>query len=474
MLTRCAAVLALLVAAIPLAAQAQTAEDPNVVIVWNDTLLKSITAVKVRSTVAARALAVVHTAMYDAWAEYDARAIPTRLPASLRRPPSEATEANKAAAVSYAAYRALLDLFPSELARYDAVMTRLGYEPDITASDTATPAGIGIAAAVAVTSYRHHDGSNQLGDLHPGAYSDYTGYAPRNDVAAIRDPDHWQPLATDAGAQTFLTPFWNRVTPFALKSGDALRPAPPAKISDLNAYKAQADRVIDFSAHLDDRSKALAEYFDFAGGESSSGQWNRFAEFVSKRDHLGLDANVKLFFILDNALFDAGIAIWDAKVAYDSVRPVTAIHYLYAEKPIVAWAGPGKGVATIQGRDWEPYLDTPPFAEYYSAHSGFAAAAAEVLRRYTRSDDFGYSATWKAGSSRVERGPKSDETFTWATYSQAVSDEGLSREFGGLHFTAAIATATTLGKRVGDLVWVKSMTLIAPEPSHQSKRTDVS
>jgi hypothetical protein len=32
-----------------------------------------------------------------------------------------------------------------------------------------------------------------------------------------------------------------------------------------------------------------------------------------------------LDFPLSNAVFDAGIAAWDAKIAYDSVRPISAI-----------------------------------------------------------------------------------------------------------------------------------------------------
>jgi hypothetical protein len=44
----------------------------------------------------ARALAIVHTCMYDAWADYDPVAVGTRLGDTLRRPPRERTLANKA------------------------------------------------------------------------------------------------------------------------------------------------------------------------------------------------------------------------------------------------------------------------------------------------------------------------------------------------------------------------------------------
>src|SRR5258708_32490438 len=59
----------------------------------------------------ARALAIVHTCIYDAWAAYDKRAVGTRFGDELRRPKRERTLANKNEAISFAAYRALADLF---------------------------------------------------------------------------------------------------------------------------------------------------------------------------------------------------------------------------------------------------------------------------------------------------------------------------------------------------------------------------
>src|SRR5262249_48647650 len=142
--------------------------------------------------IVARMLSVLHTAMYDAWAAYDSVAVGTRLGDALRRPPTEGTEANKAQAMSFAAYRALVDLFPqpSEQPLFTRLMTNLGYDPHDGSIDTATPTGVGNVAAQAVLEFRHHDGSNQLGELNGGApYSDYTGYTPVNDADHINDPD---------------------------------------------------------------------------------------------------------------------------------------------------------------------------------------------------------------------------------------------------------------------------------------------
>src|SRR5829696_6618300 len=107
---------------------------------------------------AVRALAVVHTAIYDAWTAYDSVAVPTMANDNGRRPSAERTLENKNKAVSFAAYTALVDLFPARQTIYAGHMVGdLGYVID--GSDTSTAATVGVVAAQAVLDYRHHDGS---------------------------------------------------------------------------------------------------------------------------------------------------------------------------------------------------------------------------------------------------------------------------------------------------------------------------
>jgi hypothetical protein len=98
--------------------------------------------------VAARALAIVHTCMYDAWAAYDEHAAGTQLRGALRRPASERTEANKERAISYAAYRALADVLPVDTESvYKPLMRQLGYDPNDNLTDIETPFGKGNTVA---------------------------------------------------------------------------------------------------------------------------------------------------------------------------------------------------------------------------------------------------------------------------------------------------------------------------------------
>jgi hypothetical protein len=437
---------------------------------WNDALLQAVRNVRFGPMFTARAAAIVHTSMYDAWSAYDRKALPTQDHSPWRRPRAERTVENKRIAVSYAAYRALVDLFPSQKGGlFDPLLLDLGLDPGDASMDRTTPVGIGNLAAASVIAFRHSDGSNQRGDVNGGPpYSDYTGYQPVNTPGHLADPARWQPLATPTGAQTFLAPHWRHVTPFALESASQFLPRRPAPFPSLR-YVLQAKAIVGLSAGLTDRQKMIAEYWaDGPSTETPPGHWNLLAHFVSRRDRHSLDDDVKLYFILGNALLDASVAVWDCKVHYDYVRPVSAIRFLFAGRMIEAWAGPGLGTQLIPGESFRSYIATPPFAEYTSGHSAFSAAAAEVLRLFTGHPSFGASVTLTAGSSVIEPGltPKEDVTLRWRTFDEAADEAGLSRRLGGIHFRQGDLESRTMGKRIGRLAFLEAHRLIG---GHRSR-----
>jgi hypothetical protein len=169
-----------------------------------------------------------------------------------------------------------------------------------------------------------------------------------------------------------------------------------------------------------------------------------------------------MFFVLTNAILDAGIAAWDAKRAYDSVRPVTAIPFLYKGKKIRAWGGPGKGTVEMDGSRWIPYqpatFPTPPFPEYVSGHSTYSAAAARILALWTGSDRFEGTATFPAGSSKIEPGltPAHPVVLKWDTFTDAANEAGTSRRIGGIHFRRADFAGRLLGRLVASQAWSKA------------------
>jgi hypothetical protein len=411
----------------------------------------------------------------------------------LRQPHRLRTLENKTEAISFAAYRAVVDLFAlDDLTMFRPLMASLGYDPDNTTTDTNTPAGVGNTACAAVLEFRHNDGSNQLGNLSPSGvpYSDYTGYEPVNPPSTvpvipgtILDPNRWQPLQyTDPTGklvtQTFLGAQWNQVKPFALQSDDQFRadlglfgPAPYGS----TVYLEQAEELIQLSADLTDEQKMIAEYWkDGPHSETPPGHWALLAQFVSARDHHTLDQDLKMFFALTNATFDASIVAWDAKRAFDSVRPATAICFLVHGQQIRSWGGPGKGTLTMDGKDWVPYqsasFPTPPFPEFVSGHSSFSASGATVLELFTGSDRFGDSVTFAPGSSAVEPGitPAAPVTLRWDTFTAAANQAGISRRYGGIHFKAGDLTGRAAGRVVGSQAWEKAVELWEGRESRRS------
>lgn len=500
-------------------AQTVSIQDPTKTVsaAWDAAVQAAVVATGPGPTIASRAYAMMHTAMYDAWSAYDTVAVSTNLDDQLQRPASENTEANKIEAMSFAAYRVLDDLFSTQTEIFENVMDQYGLNSNDTSTDTTTPTGIGNQMAAALLAVRHADGSNQLGDAATGtagvAYSDTTGYTPVNPTGDPTDIELWtpefvpvDPVPGQTGAiQQFLTPQWGTVEAFGFDDANDFLPEAPQPFllldgtTDLDAktitlangvvwnidkrligsvinpeFISQAEEVVELSANLTDEHKIIAEFWEDGGGTSFPPGTNMtFGQFVSARDNNSIDDDAKLFFALGNAVFDAGVATWNAKVVYDYVRPIRAIRELgelgligqfnsdlggYA---IDAWV-PNNGTQTILATDFLTYQlpggnVSPPFAEYTSGHSAFSAAGSRVLQLFTGSDEFGGSVTFSAGSAVFEDAtPLDNVTLSWDTFSAAADEAGFSRLYGGIHFTEGDVNGRTLGEDVGDAAYQRA------------------
>lgn len=261
-----------------------------------------------------------------------------------------------------------------------------------------------------------------------------------------------------------------------------------------------------------DYGRVLAEFWaDGPQSETPPGHWNTLANEVAdhpehERRLWGtgpeiekLEWEVKVYLALNGALHDAAIAAWEAKWAYDYIRPVSSIRFLgqtgglpelpglieaitvassgvgerhnelvtagasVGETAINVWGGQPQDAETeytgrkwILAADWLPYqrdtFVTPAFAGYVSGHSTFSRAAAEVLTVLTGSEYFpGGLATHTAlaGSLEFELGPSEDVTLQWARYYDAADEAGLSRLFGGIHVPVDDGPGRVMGSRAG-------------------------
>ena len=457
----------------------------NVVLKWDEQLLSTIRAYPPQTgpTVAARALAEVHTAMYDAWAAYD----PTAAGSTAGAP--VATGANSAAArdqaMSYAAYRTLVDLFPpasfpnkGAFVTPDVLLRGLGSDPANETQDLATPAGVGNAAAAAVIAYRQADGSNQL-----GGYQDTTGYTAKNSWDVVNDKWSWQPMCTltaagiAAGATPFptdctapnysiqkpLTPQWETIKSFGPEAATGYPPqfALPGPNADGTHTQATADidQELADSSNLSDVEKVKAEYWaDGPNTEFPPGHMALFAQAFSRMKGDTADQDVKLFFAMGNAMLDASIFAWTAKFQYDSERPTTGIRERYRDRMITSWLGPNKGYGKVLGQYWLPYQQlnvvTPAFPEYVSGHSTFSAAGRAVINQFFKTDTFNAKVTIRAGSSKFEKNlPAKDVVLSWKTLDAMADEAGMSRRYGGIHFESGDQQGRTLGALTGLDVW---------------------
>ncbi len=496
---------------------------------WNELALASVRDTGARPTVTTWQLFMVSAAMYDALTMYTELSTPYALADSFRRPVDEHTQPNREAAVSQAAYQVLSRLYPDfEVSNgyFGTYLNQLGYESLNEANES--PAGIGFRAAEAVFAKRNDDGSNFQNDFAPVTSTKFPEpYVPVNSPDPISeigifgddfDPNRWQPLRVPNGTvldedelavvddlnldsfgdQRFLTPHWGAVTPFALDDSAQFRPSPPPMVGsfelyeDANgvvttndaAYRAQVAEVLDFSANLTDRGKVIAEFWaDGPRTESPPGHWNQLAHGVIERDEMNLTDSVNMFFTLNGALLDAGIATWEAKRFYDYIRPASAIRWLFQGTEVLAWGGPNRDTQLIPAETWQPYQSitfvTPPFPEYVSGHSTFSRAAAEVLTAITDSEVFydGVTTTIQdvnsdgvrdvfgehiapAGSFFIENGPVNDVVLQWPTFRDAADEAGISRLFGGIHIQDGDLRGRVLGEQIGNNAFNRAQGLI--------------
>lgn len=421
-----------------------------------------------RPPIVARTLAIWATAMYDAWAAYDEKAVGSRLGGTLRRPAPEQTLDNKKRAISYASYHALAFVYPESKAWLEEQMTRLGYDPAVICTDPSKPEGVGYLAAQAVIDYRKNDGANQFGNevgCDGKPYSDYTYYRPVNPPDKILDPDRWQPITfvkPDGTKFTpgFLAPHWYRVKPFVIENCSQFRPGPPpTTVTDNERLKRETDEVLSFNQHLTPEEKAVVEFMrDGPRSTGQSGHWLRFAQDISRRDHYDLDRDVKMYFVIANAAHDAFISCWETKRFYDSSRPWTLIHYYYRGQKIKGWAGPQGGVVEMPGEEWHPYSPyvfvTPPFPGYTSGHATVSGACSKLLELITGTDEYGFFEQ-RRHCELTETNAGEVVTLKLPTWSATGEMAARSRAMGGYHIPIDNDVGLDVGRKIAVWSWPK-------------------
>lgn len=422
---------------------------------------------KPRPTVTSRYLGLIWTAVFDAWSRFDDRAVPVYLANVKRRPGAERTLKNKEIAISYAAYRTMMEYYAADSVLLTNKMKEFGFDPGNHSLDPSTAAGIGNLAARSVIEHRLFDGANQTGTVNGTnglPYADYTGYHPVNTADSLTDLKHWQPKYFSDGkggkyAPDCLTPHWYKVKPLLLDSASQFRPAPPPSLGS-DQLNNEIKQVVEMQSGLTNEQKALVEYMrDGPKSVQQAGHWFIFSQWVALRDHHTLDDDVKMFFLVEAVAMDAFIACWDAKMYYDFARPYTLVHDYYRDQLIRIWGGPGIKMIQANGREWRPYSpDTflcPAFPAYVSGHSTVSGACSEALRLFTGSDYFGEEVRRVPGAMTEPDNLGDTVTLRFPTFTQTADMAGISRVLGGYHIQSDNVAGLKLGRNVAAVAWKK-------------------
>ena len=362
---------------------------PDPILLWNEVSLEANRVShtngrgeQVGPPLSARALAIVHLAMYDAYAGVinDPSTLPRYTdPAVVPLGIVPSDDATAALAVAGAAYQSLVKLFPSQMPFFDAVLDGAG-------DRTQAAHAFGVTVANAILEYRKDD---------PGSGS--VTYKP-SPARGKHRPD------PDSPNQGFHAPDYGKLSKgFAITKRWAIAPPPLDDGEYRNALHQVRGKGIrpDLMGTVlqDDQlrtpDETLVGLFWGYDGSAEIGTPPRFYNQIVRRVALKRNntvaQNAAMFAFLNAALADAGILAWEQKYIHELWRPVVGIREhdpsmgplpqqasdTLADDCDPQWLPLGAPNSNRAGKN-----STPNFPSYPSGHATFGAAAFHVTRLF--------------------------------------------------------------------------------------------
>ncbi len=375
---------------------------------WNLRDGEFVTAANMPTPPANRAMAIAHTAAYEA-----ANAITRRYPAEAPRF-EVASTASVDAAIAAAHRSAFVQLLPPQRtaveAAYQTALARIVDGPEKVAGIAA-----GEAAAAAVLQRRGDDGATL-----PESYQPHTTLG------------RYVPTVVPA------VPQWPQRKPWLMSGPAQFRPAAPPALtserwaSDYNEVKALGGRR---STARTPEQTNIARFWE----TTLPPIYHGLVRCVAAQPGRDVVQNARLFALVTQATDDALIAVMDAKYHHAFWRPVTAIRN-----------GDIDGnAATEPERSWLPLIDTPMHPEYPCAHCIQAATVATVLQAAVGSGPQPKWATVSASAGGAER--------TWPTLEAFVAEVINARVYDGVHYRFSTEVGSAMGRKVGALAAARLM-----------------
>jgi membrane-associated phospholipid phosphatase len=167
-----------------------------------------------------------------------------------------------------------------------------------------------------------------------------------------------------------------------------------------------------------------------------------------------LHKHAQVLALVNLAMADAGICCWEAKYRYNVLRPFQGIREGFAAGnpgviTDVLWLPLGRPgpPAGSTGPTAFPESTTPNFPAYVSGHSTFGTATFAMLRKIYGTDTVPFQLT----------SAQTGTTRSYASFSEAHDENGRSRVFLGVHWSFDDQEGQTLGQRVADHIWDRSL-----------------
>jgi len=391
----------------------------------------------------ARALAIVHLAMYDAF-----NSITPTHAAYLAGLPAPAPGASVNAAIGEAAYVTLSRLYPKQFSQF--LVKRKDFELGLTDSPQAIADGRiqGRQVAEALLTLRATD--------HADAPMSYT----YSDQPGKHRPDPQSP------GQQALTPQWGEVTPFGIPSAAGFVADPPPLMSsaryeiDFNDVKEKG--ALNSSTRTPEET-TVGLFWAYDGAQKLGTPprlYNQIVRVIAEKQCNSLAQNARLFALVNMAMADAGIQCWYSKYFYNIWRPVVGVR-----EADPGW-GPtfvGDGNSETEGDPYwlplgapktnEPTKKnfSPGFPAYPSGHATFGAASLDMVRLFYGTDDIAFkfvSDELNGKSLDVDGVVRTYHERQFERLSDAIDENGRSRVYLGVHWQFDAEAGIKSGKKI--------------------------
>jgi hypothetical protein len=423
-----------------------------------------------------RAFAIIQIAVYDALNSFTFKYEP--FSRGIRRAPAGAS---RDAAITEAAYRTLVAMYPRQEARLTAL-----YNSDLaliqgTAASKAAGQAVGLAAANAILNARADDGAGPAGT--PAAVAFGAGGAvasgPNNifgepvnggNLGAPR----WSPDQgpTDDGVveaprNVALGANWGAVRPFVLRRGDQFRipafptPGSPRYVAAYrDVFRNGGEDITGVVGTNNTAAKQfIGNYWGYDGAPMLGTPPRLYAQIAvvvaDTRGLTDLEDYSRLLALVHTTMGDSGVAAWDSKYFHNYWRPATGIRLddgVAATPQLDSWRPFGASVIN----ETVPERFTPPFPAYPSGHATFGAAMAQSLTSvFGNNVRFTFVSDEYNGLGFDPRNAGLSENFIrpfvpvrYRSLLAAQEENGRSRVFNGVHWEPDDTEGQRLGSNI--------------------------